>query len=397
MTDAVVALNVGSSSIKFALFDACPGGVRIGGGVVDRVGDQPCIALDGAGRKPVPDEAGDDHASLTGWLVGAINNLFPGCSPVAGGHRVVHGGLDYVAPTEATETVMAQLAALSPLAPDHQPHNLAGILALRSAMPGSPQIACFDTAFHRTQPRLAQLFALPRWLTDDGVLRYGFHGLSYDHVAAVLPDLIGEAGHGRVIAAHLGHGASLCAMKGGRSVATTMGFTALDGLMMGARCGAVDPGVLLHLQRRYGMDVDAVEALLAQKSGLLGVSGESGDMRDLLASPSPAAREAIDLFVYRAAREIGSLAAALGGLDALVFTGGIGERSPEIRAAICAQCAWLGVTVDMAANAGGSPAISPPGAAVMVVAVMADEEAVIARAVQDHLAGGRTACARVAQ
>lgn len=393
MSDAVVVLNVGSSSIKFAVFEAAPEGGRIGGGAVDRVGAAPALRLDGAASEPVPATVGADHASLIDWIVGRMPELFPGRSPVAGGHRVVHGGRDFTAPAEATDATMAALRALAPLAPDHQPHNIAGIEALRRAMPGAPQIACFDTAFHRAQPRLAQIYALPRRLTDAGVLRYGFHGLSYEYVAGALPDLLGAAARGRVVVAHLGHGASLCAMRDGRSVATTMGFTALDGLMMGTRCGALDPGVVLHLLRG-GMGVEALERLLARESGLLGVSGFSGDMRDLLASGAPEAREAVDLFVYRAAREIGSLAAALGGLDALVFTGGIGERSPEIRGAISERCAWLGVGIDESRNAAGGPLISPEGAAAAVLAIPADEEAVIAAAVRRFLAAPRPKATR---
>jgi acetate kinase len=295
------------------------------------------------------------------------------------GHRVVHGGTDFAAPVRVTPAVLARLEALCPLAPLHQPHNLAGIRAVAAVQPDLPQVACFDTAFHRGHPEIADWFALPRRFHDDGIRRYGFHGLSYEYIASVLPEVAPEIARGRVVVAHLGSGASMCAIRGGRSQDSTMGFTALDGLPMGTRCGALDPGVVLHLIRAYGMDVDAVERMLYNECGLKGVSGISNDMRALLASDDPRARHAIDLFVWRICRELGALAAVLGGLDGLVFTAGIGERSAEIRKRVCERAAWLGIELDQETNRSGSPRISVEGSRVRVYAIPTDEELMIAR------------------
>jgi acetate kinase len=267
------------------------------------------------------------------------------------GHRVVHGGRSYAAPTRVTRALLDDLAKLVPLAPLHQPHNLAPIRTIMSAAPSMPQVACFDTAFHRTQPHLAQTFGLPRSLAEEGVQRYGFHGLSYEYLVSRLRELSPVHYDGLVIIAHLGNGASLCGVKAGRSVASTMGFTAVDGLMMGTRCGALDPGVILYLLQEHGMDAAAVEDLIYRKSGLLGVSGISSDMRTLRASHEPAAREAINLFVYRIIREIESLVASLGGIDALVFSGGIGEHDPMTRAEVVKGCQWLGAALESRRNA----------------------------------------------
>jgi acetate kinase len=295
------------------------------------------------------------------------------------GHRVVHGGMDYAAPVRVDLEVVAQLEQLIPLAPLHQPHNLAPIRSLLERAPQLPQIACFDTAFHRSNPPLAQMFALPSEFTESGVRRYGFHGISYEYIASVLPQVDERAAQGKTIVLHLGNGASMCALLAGASVASTMGFTALDGLPMGTRCGAIDPGVLLYLIDERRMDARALEHLLYHQSGLLGVSGISSDMRTLLASNEPRARLAIDLYCYRMRREIGSLAAALGGLDALVFTGGIGENAAVIRARVCRDAGWLGVELDPAANAARGPRISTPGARVSAWAIPTDEELMIAR------------------
>jgi acetate kinase len=284
--------------------------------------------------------------------------------------------------------VVAKLEELIPLAPLHQPHSLAPIRLLAERLPQVPQVACFDTAFHRAQPELAQAFALPPSITDRGVRRYGFHGLSYEYIASALPELDEVAAGGRAIVAHLGNGASLCAMKAGRSVASTMGFTAVDGLPMGTRCGAIDPGVILYLMDSMKMDPRAIEKLIYQESGLLGVSGVSSDMRALLESRDPRARLAVDLFVYRIGREIGSLAAALGGLDALVFTAGIGEHAAVIRERVCSDAAWLGVQLDQAANTGGGPRISAAASRVSAWVVPTNEELMIARHTQ-QLLGGR--------
>ncbi|AWB25875.1 acetate/propionate family kinase [Methylobacterium currus] len=385
-TDAILAINAGSSSLKFALAAAgtlaplCRGGISGLGGAVKLETSGP-LALAGA-DPPAP---GCDHAGAVAWLLGALRRV-PGLVVRAAGHRVVHGGRDFSAPLRVDDEVLARLEQLVPLAPAHQPLNLAGIRAVAEAWPGLPQIACFDTAFHRTQPRLAQLFPIPRALGDEGLLRYGFHGLSYEHVASVLPEVAGPRADGRVIVAHLGHGASLCALRNRRSVASTMGLTALDGLMMGTRSGSVDPGLVLHLIRERGLSPDAVADLLNARSGLLGVSGISDDVRVLQDSDDPRAAEALDLFVYRAVREAGSLVAALGGLDALVFTAGIGEHAPRIRAAIAAGLAVFGVALDPARNDRGDTCISRVGSRVAVYVVPANEELPIARAVVRCLA-----------
>jgi acetate kinase len=297
---------------------------------------------------------------------------------VAVGHRVVHGGVEFAAPVRIDDTVLAKLESLVPLAPLHQPHNLAAVRAVLRLAPQLPQVACFDTAFHRTQPEVAQRFGLPRRFTDEGVRRYGFHGLSYEYVASVLPRHDGRAAAGRTVVAHLGNGASLCALLGGKSVATTMSFTPVDGLVMGTRCGALDPGVMLYLADRHGMDARALEHLIYHESGLLGVSGVSGDMRALLASADPRPAEAVELFVYRIGREIGSLAAALGGLDALVFTGGIGENAAAVRARVCRAARWLGVELDETANEAGGPRISSPGSRTTAWVIPTNEEWMIA-------------------
>jgi acetate kinase len=276
------------------------------------------------------------------------------------------------------------------LAPLHQPHQLAAIRAIGASAPRVAQVACFDTSFHRTQPPLAQQFALPRALTAKGLRRYGFHGLSYEYVMSALPQVAPDCAHGKLIVAHLGNGASMCAIDRARSVATTMGFTAVDGLPMGTRTGSLDPGVILYLLQHEGLDADAIEELIYRRSGLLGVSGLSSDMRTLLASDLPAAREAVDLFVYRIGRELGSLAAALGGLDAVVFTGGIGEHAAPIRARVCQDAQWLGVALDARANASGGPRISAPGSRVSAWVVPTDENLMIARHTRRLLDGSRS-------
>jgi acetate kinase len=303
---------------------------------------------------------------------------------------VVHGGTRHHAPAKVDAALLADLDRLVPLAPLHQPHNLSAIRAVAAHRPDLPQVACFDTAFHTTQTELAQMYALPQALTDGGVRRYGFHGLSYEYIASVLPGLDPRAASGRTIVAHLGNGASLCALAGGRSVASTMGFTALEGLPMGTRCGQIDPGVLIYLMDEHGMDARALEKLLYKESGLLGVSGRSSDMRVLLAADDARSRLAVDLFCYRAAREIGSLAAALGGLDALVFTAGIGEHAAPVRERILRQCAWLGVELDAAANAEGGPRLSTAASAVSAWVVPTDEEGMIARQTLALLDGAAT-------
>ena len=385
MTDAILALNSGSSSIKFALY-ACQSGITdpspIAEGEITGIGVAPELTIRDAGggakvKRELP--AGSDYETLFHMLLDWIEGHSSGVSLVAAGHRVVHGGVEFAAPILIREPVLAKLQALVPLAPLHQPHNLAAIGAVAAVAPALPQVACFDTGFHQTNAALATTFALPRALTSDGVRRYGFHGLSYEYIAEALPRHAGAAAEGRTIVAHLGHGASMCAMRQRRSVATTMGFTALDGLPMGSRCGALDPGVILFLMKEKGMSYEGLSDLLYHRSGLLGVSGISDDMRDLLASAAAEAKEAVALFVYRIGRELGSLAAALGGLEVLVFTGGIGEHAAPVRAAACQNAAWLGIELDPAANEAGRTRISTPESRVPVFVIPTDENLMIAR------------------
>ena len=387
MNDGILVINSGSSSIKFALFEAAsPSAAALQGAITsldgrpafsarDRAGNALAGELNAAGMSP---PAAMTHESALAWLFDWLS-VQAGGRLIGAGHRVVHGGEHFAEPVLIDAGVLAQLESLVPLAPLHQPHNLAAIRALMSLQPALPQVACFDTAFHRTQDALAQHFALPRELTAGGIRRYGFHGLSYEYIAGVLAQYVGARADGKVIVAHLGNGASLCAMRNRKSIATTMGFTPLDGLMMGTRSGAIDPGVLFYLMREKGMSPEQVEDLLYRRSGLLGVSAVSSDMRELLASSAPAAQEAVALFCYRAVRETGSLIAALGGLDALVFTAGIGERAHEIRARICEGLSWMGVALDDGANRTHQTTISKAQSRVTVSVIPANEEAVIAR------------------
>jgi acetate kinase len=295
------------------------------------------------------------------------------------GHRVVHGGSQFTGPTVVTPTILEDLRKLVPLAPLHQPHNLAAIEAVSARLPGVPQVACFDTSFHRGQPAVAEVVPLPKAICESGVQRYGFHGLSYEYIVSALPAVAPEIAGGRVIVAHLGSGSSLCALRNGKSVDSTFGFTALDGLCMGTRPGSIDPGVVLFLFQNLGLSAAVVETLLYKKSGLLGISGISNDMRVLLESREPDAQLAVDYFVYRAAKEVGALAAVLGGIDALVFTAGIGENSANIRRRICESSAWLGVELDEKANEGAGPRISRPGSRVSAWVIPTNEELMIAR------------------
>jgi acetate kinase len=390
--EAILVLNAGSSSLKFKIFatDAAGAPVAIADGQFEGLTTAPRLVAR-AGGTVIAERSWSapslDHAAAARVLDDLAPALLDGRRLAALGHRVVHGGMEFSEPVRIDEATLAALAALVPLAPLHQPHNLAPIRAWRAARPDLPQVACFDTAFHHSQPALAQSFALPARFARDGVRRYGFHGLSYAYVAARLPTLDPGLAEARVVVAHLGNGASLCAMRAGRSVASTMGFTALDGLVMGTRCGALDPGVILHLLTHYAMDARAIETLLYRESGLLGVSGLSSDMRALRASSDPRARAAIDLFVYRVGREIGSLAAALGGLDALVFTAGIGENDAATRAAICDTASWLGAACDATANAAHGPRLSPADARVAVWVVPTDEERMIAADTRRILGG----------
>lgn len=378
MTEAILVLNAGSSSVKFALYDLtlvllCRGEIEEIGRAHMMVDGPMGEALNGLGAPP----ESTDRDVLNTWLVATLHKL-PGLSLVATGHRIVHGGRSFSGPVLINSDVLAELRGLIPLAPDHQPHNLAVVEAVAQQWPDLPQIACFDTAFHRTQPRLAEIFPLPRALTDAGVLRYGFHGLSYQYIASVLPKYLGPGPGSRVIVAHLGNGASLCALKDGKSIATTMGFTTLDGLMMGSRSGAIDPGVVLYLITQKKMAASDVADLLNKKSGLLGVSGISSDMRTLEAADDPRAKEALDLFAYRAIRETGSLVAALGGLDAFVFTAGIGEHSTRMRQMICDGLAWTGLRLDAGRNAASATTISAAASKVGVFVIPTNEEMAIA-------------------
>jgi acetate kinase len=322
---------------------------------------------------------GRDRRSALDFLVVWLRSQLACARLVGVGHRVVHGGPEHSGPVIINTRVLAELHELEPLAPLHQPYNVFAIEMVAQGLSQVPQVACFDTSFHRTMPEVAQLVPLPRELRDKGLKRYGFHGLSCEYIASVLPDVAPELAAQRVIIAHLGSGASLCALRGGRSIESTMSFTALDGLCMGTRPGALDPGVVLYLFQVLHLAPEQVETILYKKSGLLGISGISNDMRDLERSTEPAARLAVDYFVYRIAKEIGALAAALGGLDGLVFTAGIGENSPSIRARICEACAWLGVKLDSRANDANDARISQPKSAVAVLRIATDEELMIAR------------------
>jgi len=393
MPDAILVLNAGSSSIKFSVF--AQGGAALDlafRGQIESLYTSPRFTAEnaaGASMGSYKWDAGTQlgHEGAIAHLADFLRGHRETYKLAAVGHRVVHGGVHFSEPVRVDAGVIDKLEKLSPLAPLHQPHNLKPIRVVAETLPHLPQVACFDTAFHRAQSELAQAFALPRAITDRGVRRYGFHGLSYEYIASALPDLDAAAAAGRVVVAHLGNGASMCAMRAGRSVASTMGFTAVDGLPMGTRCGALDPGVVLFLMDELEMDARAIEKLLYQESGLLGVSGISSDMRTLLASDDPRAKLAVDLFVYRIRRELGSLAAALGGLDAVVFTGGIGERSAPIRARVCDRASWLGITVDGASNEKGGPRINAADSRTAVWVIPTNEELMIARHTQRAIAG----------
>jgi acetate kinase len=386
MTPFILVANAGSSSLKFALFRKTDANepVAEAAGEVEGIGTQPRFTVRNAVGETVVDRSHKvdevlHHAGAIAVIGSWLKQHYGNGELLAIGHRVVHGGQHFSEPVLVDTTVLTELEALVPLAPLHQPHSIALIRAVQHAMPAVPQIACFDAAFHTRQPAVAKTFAVPQRLTLEGVRRYGFHGLSYEYIASALPALSAELSAARVVVAHLGNGASMCAMRAGRSVATTMSFTALDGLVMGTRCGDLDPAVLLYLMDRHGMDARALEKLLYHESGLLGVSGISSDMRTLLASNEPSAKEAIELFVYRIGRELGSVVAALGGLDALVFTAGIGERSAVVRAQICRHAAWLGLELDEAANERHGPCLSKPGSKVSAWMLPTNEDLVIAR------------------
>ncbi|MEO9527195.1 acetate/propionate family kinase [Roseibium sp.] len=394
MVDRVIlVLNSGSSSIKFTLYT----GERVQlEGQISGLGATPHLSLRSQVSQTRIDRSlspaeGSSHAAALAALLPMLEGELGGRKVDAVGHRVVHGGVTHAAPVRITDGIMADLRALEPLAPLHQPHNLAGIEAARAAFPDALQTACFDTAFHRNHPWVNDTFALPRPLYDEGVRRYGFHGLSYEYICSYLKVTRPEAYAGRVIVAHLGNGASMCAVRDGQSIGSTMGFTALDGLPMGTRCGQLDPGVVLYLLTTKGMTPEDVSDLLYKNSGLKGLSGISQDMRTLTASDDPRAREAIDYFVFRIRRELGAMAAVLGGLDTVVFTGGIGENAAVIREKVCDDQDWLGLQVDTARNRGDGEDISAPGSRVSVLVIPTNEEEMIRR--HTHALLGKEAAA----
>jgi acetate kinase len=390
MANHVVTLNAGSSSIKFGLFANEVGLPRlVAAGQVDGIGaDMWFTARDqksevSTKRDLVDSPRADGHRAAIDIILDWISKSFPDARVVAIGHRVVHGGSDFSGPVLVTPDVFARLEKLSPLAPLHQPHNLAGIAAATAAFPSVPQVACFDTAFHCGHAFAFDTFALPRRYYENGVRRYGFHGLSYDYIVRRMREIAPLEAAGRMIVAHLGNGASMCAIENGRSVASTMGLTALDGLPMGTRCGQIDPGVLLYLQQHESLSVESLSELLYHESGLMGLSGVSQDMRELEQSEDPRCREAIDYFVHRIRHELGGFAVDLAGIDAVVFSGGIGEHSARVRAAVLAGLEWLGIVIDEAANARHNQVISSAGSRVRVFVVPTDEEAMIAEQTSD--------------
>jgi acetate kinase len=391
--DAILTLNAGSSSLKFAAYLRGADGLALHSkGQVEGIGTAPHLIARDAGGKVLAEQRWSEgerqtHEDFLAKFLGAVEPYLGDARLVGVGHRIVHGGTRFIEPVRVTPEVMESLEALVPLAPLHQPHNLAAIRAVAKLRPGLAQIACFDTAFHHGRADLTTRIPLPRALADEAAIRrYGFHGISYEYLAGALRERAPELARGRVIAAHLGNGASLCAMRDGSSVDTTMGFTALDGLVMGTRPGALDPGVVLYLMQQRGMSAAEVETLLYKQSGLLGVSGISSDMRALTTSDDPRAREAVALFCFRAAWQAGGLAVSLGGLDGVVFSAGIGEHAPEVRASICAHLAWLGIELDEPANRAGRERISTEASRVQVWVIPTDEEVVIARAAARLLA-----------
>ncbi len=385
MSEAIVVLNAGSSSIKFSLFLEHGGTLEpdIRGQVEGLYTAAHFVskAADGTVKveKSWPDGFALGHDGALDQLISYLRSELTDDRLIGIGHRVVHGGLAYSQPVRVDAAVLKVLETFIPLAPLHQPHNLAPIRRALERASELPQVACFDTSFHRTQPEISQMFALPADLREAGVIRYGFHGLSYEYIASILPEIAPKAAKGKCVVLHLGNGASMCALEAGRSIASTMGFTAVEGLPMGTRSGSLDPGVILYLLDQRKMDARAIEKLIYHQSGLLGVSGISSDMRLLLASEEPRAKVAVDLFLYRVGRELGSLAAALGGLDALVFTAGIGENAPVIRSRICRDASWLGAEIDEAANAAGRGCISTDSSRVAVWVIPTNEEVMIAR------------------
>ncbi|MGS4986874.1 acetate/propionate family kinase [Roseibium sp. RP-7] len=381
MDPVILVLNSGSSSIKFTLYSGDTVQLK---GQISGLGAQPHISLASRVSRTRVDrqlsaDEGRSHGASLAALLPVLEQELGGRSVDAVGHRVVHGGVTHTEPVRLTAEILEDLKALEPLAPLHQPHNLAGITAAREAFPEAMQVACFDTAFHRSHPWVNDTFALPRPLYDEGVRRYGFHGLSYEYICSYLKQAHPEIYTGRLVVAHLGNGASMCAIREGQSIGSTMGFTALDGLPMGTRCGQLDPGVVLYLLTTKGMSPDAVSDLLYKQSGLKGLSGISQDMRTLTQSDDPKAAEAIDYFVFRIRRELGGMAAVLSGLDTVVFTGGIGENAALVREKVCAGQEWLGLEIDPVRNEAGAETISTDTSSINVLVIPTDEEAMIRR------------------
>ena len=391
MSRGILTINAGSSSIKFALFplDHPISPIAEVSGQIDGIGaeETKMVAKNRVGERIADQTLSGErvsHAQAFDALLKWFTATYTGWEIAAVGHRVVHGGERYSQPTVIDAQVLTHLTSFTPLAPLHQPHNVAGIVALQTLLPKVPQVACFDTAVHRSQPQVAQMFGLPRAITAEGVKRYGFHGLSYEFIARALPEHSSRA-DGRVVVAHLGNGASMAAMVNRKCVATTLGFSTIDGLVMGTRCGNLDPGVILHLMETKNLSVKDMTRMLYKESGLLGVSGISQDMRTLLSSDKPEAQEAVDLFCYRIARELGSLAAAAGGLDAVVFTGGIGEHAAEVRRRVCLQSEWLGIRLNPEANARHDLHISAGNSSVDVLVIPTNEEWMMAHHAQTLL------------
>nr|WP_294556945.1 acetate/propionate family kinase [uncultured Rhodopila sp.] len=397
----VITLNAGSSSIKFALCEVDDDSPKVlVTGLAEMLSDERRLTVRDAADTVTHQEqwaAGSGipfHTNALQRILEWRRQAFPDANVVAAGHRVVHGGTYYDAPVLVTDDVLRRLQTLVPLAPLHQPHNLAGILAAREAWPHVAQVACFDTAFHRAQPFVNDVYALPRSYYEEGVRRYGFHGLSYEYVIGRLQEVSPFFAAGRVVVAHLGNGASMCAIRDGHSIASSMGFTALDGLPMGTRCGQLDPGVVLYMMAQKNMDANAIRDLLYKESGLKGLSGVSHDMRELEASDKPEAAQAIEYFVFRIRRELGGLAAVLEGLDAVVFCGGIGEHAWRVRERVLEGMEWIGIEMDRFANRKSAQVISSERSRVRVFVIPTDEEVMIARhtlAVLDREADGARA------
>ncbi len=393
MTDVILTLNAGSSSVKFAIYaDTNVKSPALVSGKVISLGDTPQFLATGVNDRPLAQSntvkfnKTTSHEEVVLRLFDWFEHKSQAYNITGVGHRVVHGGRFYTKPSLITARVISQLKTLIPLAPLHQPHNLSAVETVSKLAPKLPQVACFDTSYHHTQSFLSQLFALPREWYDKDIMRYGFHGISYQYIASTLPRYLGDLAEGRVIVAHLGNGASMCAMQKRQSIATSMGFSTLDGLMMGQRCGSLDPGVIIHLVRQHNMNIEEIEHMLYQDSGLLGVSGISNNMQVLQKSGHPHAKQAIELFCYKAARELSALVSTINGIDAIVFTAGIGENSAQVRQQICDRLNWLGVALDNSANAVHKSVISCPNSSVKVLIIPTNEELIIAQETQSLIA-----------